>query len=93
MYNLYSNFSTSSAPAASFEPKSFVEKILCAREKLETLIDNTINHVREFILSTVDNDAHDFKEILMQTDRADFTQAMEKEIDAHKRRGHWEMCK
>ena len=69
-----------------------LERCFYAQESVSRLIDNTINYVSEFTLSAIDNEACHFKGMLRQPDRAAFVEAMEKEIDAHQRWSHWELC-
>ena len=69
--------------------KSFLQRIFYAKKKLNALFDNFINHVSEFVLAAIDNEACSFKEMLKQDDRADFVTTMEKKVDAHEHRNHW----
>ena len=71
------------------EPKSFLDKMFHAREKVSMLLGNTINYVSEFILSSIDNKTCYVKEMIKQPDRADFINAMERKNDAHERINHW----
>ena len=64
-------------------PVSLLEKRLCAQEKANSLINNTINQVRECMLSSIDNDTPNFEYLLHQTDRSEFTKVVENEFDAH----------
>ena len=74
-------------------PVSLFETIVCSQEKARSLIGNTINQVSEYLLSSIDNNKYHFKDVLHQTDRAEFIKAMETEIDVHQRRNHWELLK
>ena len=68
---------------------SFIQRVFYAQDKLNTLFDNSINYISEFILAAIDNEAYSFKEMLKQNDRADFVTAMEKVVDVHECREHW----
>ena len=60
---------------------------------MNTLIDNTVNYINEFVLSSIDNKAYHLKDILKQSDKAKFIKAMIKEINIHKHRNYWELCR
>ena len=95
VHTLLANFSMPSSDIRDHEslsPKKFLKRIFYVQERLNTLIDISINHVSEFVLAAIDNEACSFKEMLKHDDRADFVSAMEKEVDVHERRNHWEMC-
>ena len=47
--------------------------------------------MNKIILSTIDNEACSFKEMLKQPDKVDFTQEMINKIDVHERRIHWDL--
>ena len=81
MHNLLTNLRTNSSMSSS-ETKLTLERITHARENASSLIDNTINQVSECSLSSIDNDACHFKEILRQNDRSDFIKGIENYIDA-----------
>ena len=62
-------------------------------KRVNTLIDNTVNYINEFVLSSIDNEAHHLKNILKQLDKAEFIKAITKEIDIHEHRNYWELCR
>ena len=92
VYSLCSNFSTPNVTILP-EPKYFFDKIFYTQEKMSVLIDNTINYIIKLVLSDVDNGSYHFKDMIKQLDLADFIKAIEKEIDTHRSRSHWESFK
>ena len=62
-YNLFMNF-CNSCQINPLEPKLFLDRIFYMQEKVNTLFNNILNYVNEFILSTVDNKVYHFKDML-----------------------------
>ena len=62
-------------------------------ERINSNFDETLNYVHEFAFAAglQHNDVYTFKHALQQDDREDFLQAAIKEIDDHKKCGHWEL--
>jgi hypothetical protein len=56
-------------------------------------IDGTLNslHPMAFLAGKENNESYTFSQMLKQPDRADFVQAMMKEVSDHEERGHWEL--
>ena len=59
-------------------PKAITERYFYAKDVVNVICDNTINYVNDIMLSTIDNEAHTFKEMLKHPDNVDFIQAMVK---------------
>ena len=57
------------------------------------LFDGTKNHLypAAFMTDREGNETYTFREMLKQPDVSDFVQAMMKEANDHKERGHWEV--
>ena len=91
VYNLFINYSSATSKS-EWKPRLIAKRILYAKEMTSTLIDNTINHVSEFILVVIDNEIYAFKTMLQQLDRSQFITAMEQEVSVHQRRNHQEVC-
>ena len=55
--------------------------------------DNTCNDILHHVYSAAkeSNESYTFKEMLRQDDRDQFVEAMQKEIDDHTKRKHWEI--
>ena len=60
-------------------------------ERASTFFDSTINSVHEMVFSAMQeqNECYTFKEMLQQEDKADFIDAMVKEVWDHETRDHW----
>ena len=76
--NLFTNFQSDAEVPILPNPKSITERHFYAKEVVNVLHDNAMNHVHEILLVTIDNEACSFKEILKQPDKADFIQAIGK---------------
>ena len=68
IHNLFTNYSNDISKT-KYKPKLIAERILYAKEITSVLIDNTINHISEFVLAMIDNETCAFKTILQQPDR------------------------
>jgi len=55
--------------------------------------DGTLNslHSMAFIAEKENNESYTFQEMLKQPDAVDFIEAMQKEVNDHKTRDHWEV--
>ena len=69
---------------------SVVQKIALHTEKVNMHFDRTINKIHHAALATADdNDTYTLKDMLKQEDKAEFIQAMVKEVADHEKRDHW----
>ena len=78
---------------SSYVPKSMLQIILHTQEKARSLIHNMSNQFSEYLLRSIDNDVHHFKDMMRQTDRHEFIKAMKTEIDTHQKSNYWELWK
>lgn len=64
-------------------------------EQYNTILDNQLNdvHPMSFLLKLTDNEVYHFHDAMKQPDAKEFIQAMQKEVDDHENRGHWEYVK
>ena len=62
-------------------------------EEVNKNFDGTCNGILNHVFATGKeaNESYTFKEMLQQDDKAKFVDAMEKEIDDHSKRKHWEL--
>ena len=63
---------------------------------LDRLVDGTVNSsnlVYQVYGSISDNETYTYKGIMVQPDFRDFVSAMELEIEDHRKRKHWVLCK
>ena len=70
------------------------QSFLCAvnhTQRSSILLDNTINNISQFALSTASNDVFTLSQMLKQEDVASFVEAMLKEVDDHESRDHWDL--
>jgi len=72
---------------------SVVAKAVYHAERIKSQFDGTINTLHHAFLSTVDNGTYTLKEMLQQSDKAEFIKAMQVEVSDHESRGHWSLMK
>ena len=82
IYNLIINYSGEPAKLI-FKSKIMIDRVFYTQERINTLIDNTVNYINEFVLSSIDNKAYHLKNMLKQPNKVEFIRAMLKEIDIY----------
>ena len=72
------------------QPKIFLTRAMYYMERASTFFDSSINSVHEMVFSAIkeQNECYTFKEMLQQEDKADFIDAMIKEVQDHETRDH-----
>jgi hypothetical protein len=85
-------------PAAALESSAAsayttVQSIAYQFDEVNMNFDNTCNDILHHVYSAAkeSNESYTFKEMLRQDDRDQFVEAMQKEIDDHTKRKHWEI--
>ena len=89
-FGLHVNFST----VLQLLPKPCVmfSKICHYHHQASVLFDGTCNNLSKFVLNSVnDNDTCSFRDMLKQSDKHLFIEAMTKEMADHRDRNHWEV--
>ena len=78
-------------------PRCYASRSMRYFERVNTHFDGTINQLHAmtavFAAECGHNDVYTFKEMLQQPDAGDFINAMQKEIDTHSNRAHWELMR
>lgn len=72
---------------------SMSTKILNTFHECNELYDGTINQIRNYTFATelANNEVFTYTQAMRQDDRAEFIQAMIKEVEDHEGRDHWEL--
>eukprot|EP00978_Attheya_sp_CCMP212_P012191 scaffold30346_cov52-Attheya_sp.AAC.4 len=73
------------------QPKAFFSQTVDRWEVANTLYDETLNDMHHFCYAAItnENNSYTFKNMLQQPDKAEFIEAMTKEVEAHESREHW----
>ena len=79
----------SSATSAFTTAQSMAYQFEQANENFDNTCNGAIHHVYSACKEA--NESYTFKEMLAQDDKAHFVTAMQKEIDNHKKRDHWDL--
>jgi hypothetical protein len=72
-------------------PVDSLHRAVLHSQKVNTHFDGTLNALHHAVLSVAagDNDTYTLKDVFKQEDKADFIQAMRKEVQDHESRNHW----
>ena len=81
--------STYSTTAAFTAAQSTAYQFEQANENFDSTCNNILHHV--YYAAKEANESYTFKEMLNQEDRESFVEAIQKEIDDHTKREHWEI--
>ena len=70
------------------KPKIIIDRIFYTQKRISLLIDNSINYIKKFVLSSINNESYYLKDMLKQPDKSEFIKVIMKEIDVYKRRNY-----
>ena len=79
------------------QPSSFLDKVVCHAELIQSNFDGTLNFVHPLNLMVFlakknnNNDTYTYSQMLKLDDRALFIDAMRKEVEDHEKREHWQI--
>ena len=91
---VYALITTAQMPSHPLPPNaSMSTKILNTFHECNELYDGTINQIHNYAFATelANNEVFTYTQAMRQDDRAEFIQAMIKEVEDHEGRDHWEL--
>ena len=97
VFGLYSMFAMASNLTMPHHPinkdATFTERCMNRFHEVNELYDGTMNEIHNMMYHTdiSSNECFTFKQAMKQDDKLSFVEAMEKEINDHEQRGHWEI--
>jgi hypothetical protein len=86
-------------PAYNISPTAtLADRAVCRFHEVNELYDGTLNSICAYAFSTLaldmtNNEVFTYTKAMQQPDASDFIAAMDKEIDDHQSRGHWEIVR
>eukprot|EP00984_Skeletonema_dohrnii_P006298 scaffold2255_cov139-Skeletonema_dohrnii-CCMP3373.AAC.1 len=86
--------SSLSQPATAFShAQASVNSVIHQCNVINANFDGSLNQIHHMVLaaSKSNNETYTFREMLKQDDSHEFIKAMEKEVEDHESRGHWEV--
>jgi hypothetical protein len=86
-------------PAYNISPSAtLAERAVCRFHEANELYDGTLNSICAYAFSTLtldmsNNEVFTYTKAMQQPDASQFIEAMDKEIDNHQSRGHWDIVR
>ena len=84
-------------PAYNISPSAtLAEHVVCCFHEVNKLYDSTLNSICAYAFSTLaldmsNNEVFTYTKAMQQLDASQFIEVMDKEIDDHQSRGHWDI--